>query len=258
MTTYKSDLSSSNNTTKFFTNDNEKRNLYSPNKQKFQENTNLYPERDIFNINDEKCIQLKKLYDERVNSLYNNIKIIANKFENDEILNTMKNDSISNEFINQRVREIIDINLTKEKEELLKKLSEELAEWRVKMPQKDHIINELKNNHKLISEDYERKFNQIQEAMSSDFHKYKLIEDQNKTLQNQIESLHKNYDFDVRKNMDDLINKNGRIMNEFQNLQNEYDNAIEHIKVILFFKIIFRGMRTLIGKTKIFELKLIG
>ena len=60
------------------------------------------PERD--NDDNTKYINLRKVYDERIKSLYNNIKILAMKFESDDILITMKNDSISNEFIHQRIK----------------------------------------------------------------------------------------------------------------------------------------------------------
>ncbi len=60
------------------------------------------PERD--NDDKDKYTNLRKIYEERIKSLHNNVKILAMKFENDDILHTMKNDSISNEFIHQRMK----------------------------------------------------------------------------------------------------------------------------------------------------------
>ena len=59
---------------------------------------------EIDNEDNDKYNILRKVYDERIKSLYNNYKILAMKFESDDILQTMKNDSISNEFIHQRMK----------------------------------------------------------------------------------------------------------------------------------------------------------
>ena len=64
--------------------------------------THNTPERD--NEDNDKYNILRKVYDERIKSLYNNYKILAMKFESDDILQTMKTDSISNEFIHQRLK----------------------------------------------------------------------------------------------------------------------------------------------------------
>ena len=70
-----------------------------------QMTSNNAPERD--NDDKDKYNILRKVYDERIKSLYNNYKMLAMKFETDEILQTMKNDSISNEFIHQRLKVLI-------------------------------------------------------------------------------------------------------------------------------------------------------
>ena len=223
MTTYKFDLNSSHNNTKFFS----KENNYLL-KKTAEINSYINPERENFNINDERILQLKKLYDERVNSLYNNIKNIASKFEGDEILNTMRHDAISNDYISQRVKEIIDVNLTKEKEELFKKLSEELADARSKLAQKDHFINDLKTNHKATLEDYERKVQQLEGVISNETQN-------NKQLENKVKSLHfevDNSEMQMRSNYEELQNKNNRLLGEFHKLKKEYDIAIDHIRVI--------------------------
>jgi hypothetical protein len=181
---------------------------------------------------DEKYYQLKKLYDERIGSLYNNIKLIASKFDNDEILNTMKNDAISNEFIHQRLKEIVDETIVNEKEELLKKYNEELAELRAKVIVKDQVVNELKMKNNSIKEEYEGKVNQLQQIMNNDFQNYKLQENTVKNLQIEMENLHKNYDNEMKKITEDNHNKASKLTNELTKLKNDYNNMIDNFQVI--------------------------
>ena len=185
---------------------------------------------------DEKFFQLKKLYDERVNSLYNNIKLIASKFDNDDILNTMKNDAISNEFIHQRLKEIIDETLSKEKEDLLKKLNEEIAELRAKLLIKDQSLNEMKMKNNSTKEEFEVKINQLQQIMNTDYQSYKVQENTTKSLQNEIENLHKNYEYEMKKISEENNSKCVKLNNELTKLQNDYNNMIDTFKVSMNFK----------------------
>ena len=185
---------------------------------------------------DEKFFQLKKLYDERVNSLYNNIKLIASKFDNDDILNTMKNDAISNEFIHQRLKEIIDETLSKEKEDLLKKLNEEIAELRAKLLIKDQSLNEMKMKNNSTKEEFEVKINQLQQIMNNDYQSYKVQENTTKSLQNEIENLHKNYEYEMKKISEENNSKCVKLNNELTKLQNDYNNMIDTFKVSMNFK----------------------
>lgn len=222
MTSYnKLDLSSSYSGTKFFTNDILKK--------KSPETSSYHPERDNFNFADERYTQLKKLYDERINALHNHIKVMASKFENDEILNTMKNDAISNEFILQRVKEIVDINMVKEKEETIRKLSEDLADLRAKLSQKEHIISEIKMKQKLENEENERKLQNMQDYINAETQSNKLLESKIKSLQGELET----QEMHMRTNSDSMMSQNNRIITEFNKLKKEYEIAIEHIKVLL-------------------------
>ncbi len=220
MTSYnKLDLSSSYSGTKFFTNDIMKK--------KTPEITSYLPERDNFNFADERYAQLKKLYDDRINALHNHIKVIASRFESDEILNTMKNDSISNEFILQRVKEIVDINMVKEKEETIRKLSEDVADLRAKLTQKDHIIAEMKMKQKLENEENERKLQNMQDYINAETQSNKLLESKIKSLQGELET----QELHMRTNSDSMMSQNNRIITEFNKLKKEYEIAIDHIKV---------------------------
>ena len=195
-------------------------------RKKTGENSLYYgAERD--NENDEKYTQLKKLYDERINSLYSNLLQIAKKFEGDEILKTMKNDSISNDYIHQRMKEIIDITLTKEKEELLKKMSDEVAFARTQTIERENFINEMKSNHQAIIEDYQMKVEHLESMCDKELVKNKQLENRIKLLQNEVE----NNDILNRKNSEELLNKRSKVVGELQRLKKDYDVAIDHIKV---------------------------
>ena len=195
-------------------------------RKKTGENSLYYAaERD--NENDEKYTQLKKLYDERINSLYSNLLQIAKKFEGDEILKTMKNDSISNDYIHQRMKEIIDITLTKEKEELLKKMSDEVAFARTQTIERENCINEMKSNHHAIIENYQMKVEHLESMCDKELVKNKQLENRIKLLQNEVE----NNDIHNRKNSEELLNKRSKVVGELQRLKKDYDVAIDHIKV---------------------------
>lgn len=192
----------------------------------------LTSSQNIQEFSDEKYYQLKKLYDERISSLYNNIKLIASKFDNDEILNTMKNDAISNEFIHQRLKEIVDESVISEKEELLKKYNEEIAELRAKLIVKDQVVNENKLKYNSIKEEYEGKINQLQQIMNNDYQNYKLQENTVKNLQIEMENLHKNYDNEMKKITEENSNKNTKLTSELTKLKNDYNNIIDNFQVI--------------------------
>ena len=191
----------------------------------------LSSSQNLQEYSDEKYFQLKKLYDERITSLYNNIKIIASKFDNDDILYTMKNDAISNEFIHQRLKEVIDETLCKEKEDLLKKLNDEIAELRSKLSVKKQVSNELRIQNDSIKEEFDVKINQMQQIMNNDYQSFKIQENTTKTLQNEIENLHKNYESEMKKIIDENNNKCIKSNSELNKLQNDYNNMIDTFKV---------------------------
>jgi hypothetical protein len=116
---------------------------------------------DIDNDSLDKYSNLRKVYDERIKSLYDQIGVIANNFENDEILNTMKQDCISTEFFHQRMKEIIEDNLFQEKEEVIARLSDEVADLRTKLNDMNKMRGsseeDLKAKHleNLLNESYE-------------------------------------------------------------------------------------------------------
>ena len=196
-----------------------------------ENNLQLLQNNNFQEISDEKYFQLKKLYDERINSLYNNIKLIACKFDNDDILNTMKNDVISNEFIHQRLKEIIDDVLVKEKENLFKKLNEEIADLRTKLLVKEQFTNDLKINNNSVKEEYEMKINQMQQMMNNDYQSYKIQESSSKNLQSEIENLHKNYEIEMKKYSEENISKCSKLNIELNKIKNDYNSLIDNFQV---------------------------
>ena len=87
--------------------------------------------------------ELRNQYNERIQNLYNNMKMAISKIENDDILASMRDDmdSTNSPLINNRIKEILDENLYKEKEELIEKLSYENASL------KNQLNDIIKNNN---------------------------------------------------------------------------------------------------------------
>ena len=112
--------------------------------------------------------ELRNQYNNRIQSLYNNMKMAISKVENDDILASMRDDMDSNNspLINSRIKEILDENLYKEKEELIEKLSYENTILKKKLNDmiknknnfnKNNLLNsheqlQIKNLEKLINE----------------------------------------------------------------------------------------------------------
>ena len=96
--------------------------------------------------------ELRNQYNNRIQSLYNNMKMAISKIENDDILASMRDDMDSNNspLINSRIKEILDENLYKEKEELIEKLSYENTVLKKKL--NDMIKNKSNfNNNNLLN-----------------------------------------------------------------------------------------------------------
>ena len=100
--------------------------------------------------------ELRKQYNERIINLHNNMKMVISKIENDDILASMRDDmdSTNSPFINNRIKEIIDENLYKEKEQLIEKLSFENASLKNKLnnlsKNKGNNNNSLLNSHQQL------------------------------------------------------------------------------------------------------------
>jgi len=77
------------------------------------------PEEDL----DPKYQYLRKWYETRVKSLSDDIKNAFVLIQKDMLIDTMKQDAASGEYINQRVREIIDDCISNDREVLLEKMA---------------------------------------------------------------------------------------------------------------------------------------
>lgn len=215
----KLDLSGSHSAMKFFAGDLSK-------KKTGVELGFSVPEKDNYGLIEERYSQLKKTYDERIGSLHNSIRLIAAKFENDEILNTMKNESLEKEWVHQRMKEIIDETMIKEKEDVIKKLAEEIADLKAKMAQKENYINDLKTRHMKENDEFEKRLQNLQDYVSSENQNNKMLEGKIKSLQSEIE----NQDQQLKNSSNEYINQNSKIMNEYNRLKKDYENALDHIR----------------------------
>ncbi len=74
--------------------------------------------------------QLKQLYEMRLQGLNESIKEAFRLVQSDDLIDTMRQDQTSEEFVNQRVKEILEECITNDREALVDKLSQENADLR--------------------------------------------------------------------------------------------------------------------------------
>ena len=70
---------------------------------------------------------IQMLYEERLKHMQQQIKQICYKIQNDDIANTMKESYVSQEFLADRIKEIIQETLVNEKEMLIEQNMQEIA-----------------------------------------------------------------------------------------------------------------------------------
>ena len=98
--------------------------------------------------------QLKSMYELRIQSFQDTLKSIFMLIQKDELLDAMKQDEASEEFMNQRVREIIDDCLYNDREIMIEKLTYQYSHLKVelsKIEQENNrvIIKYLSNTNEL-------------------------------------------------------------------------------------------------------------
>jgi len=87
--------------------------------------------------------QLKQIYETRVQALSEGVKDAFRLIQNDDLIDTMRQDRTSEEFVNQRVKEIIEECINSDRESLMERLSHEVAELRgeyVKLEQENSKV----------------------------------------------------------------------------------------------------------------------
>ena len=77
-----------------------------------------------------KVQQLKQMYEMRIQGLNESIKEAYKLVQGDDLIDTMRQDQTSEEFVSQRVKEIIEECISNDREILVDKLSQENAELR--------------------------------------------------------------------------------------------------------------------------------
>ena len=70
---------------------------------------------------------MQTLYEERLRSLHEQVRSLYSELERDEIVRTMKDDATCSDFLQQRVKEIVEESLASEREAFIEKLSQEVA-----------------------------------------------------------------------------------------------------------------------------------
>lgn len=96
------------------------------------------PEQDL----DFKLKIAKEKYEERLEAITDKVKLIFDEIRKDEVIETMREDPTSNIFIAQRMREICEDNLSKEREETIDKLMTEVmnAQAELRKYEKEFVI----------------------------------------------------------------------------------------------------------------------
>ena len=180
---------------------------------------------------EEKYFQLKKLYDERLSSLYYSIQIIASKIGHDEILKTMKNDTVSNDFVDLRRKEIIDSTLYLEKEDFIKKQIDEIADLRSMLIMKQETIDDLKTKNNSIIEETQIKISKLQLLMNNDYQKIKFKEKTSKGLDNEINNLNWKYEIEITRMNEEHNLKCLKLNTELNRIQKDNNIWIDRFKV---------------------------
>lgn len=91
-----------------------------------------------------KYYQLKQVYETRVQTLSEGIKDAFKLIQNDDLIETMRQDKTSEEFVNQRVKEIIEECINNDRESLIERLSQEVAELRGEYMKLEHENSKVK------------------------------------------------------------------------------------------------------------------
>ena len=206
--------------------------------------------------------ELRKQYEERIISLHSNMKMVISKIENDDILASMRDDmdSTNSPLITNRIKEIIDDNLYKEKENIIEKLAFENASLKNKLNEiiknknnallNSHQQLQIKNLEKVINElnynidSYNMELNNKNSELNKLQKKYNLINNElNKLKQDNLSfsSSFGNYD-DFTQCKKNLINANKEIerlnkvinvieidLNSAEETQREKDEKIDKL-----------------------------
>ena len=184
-------------------------------------NFQVYPEQDA---DYDKFNNLRKQFDSRIKSLYSELKSIVNKLDTDEILQTMKKDVITNEYYSQRIKEIVDEGLHLEREELVKRLNEEICELKEKYSIAERQNGELIERIKNLTDTYEKKLEE------SNGNNNQLTNDLNR-MKSSVQNLNSTYDGELKRIIDDCNIRLSKQNNDLSKYKEDNSNLNERLNV---------------------------
>eukprot|EP00347_Sterkiella_histriomuscorum_P016301 403353710 len=127
------------------------------------------------NHSQDRSVNIQTLYQERLNHMQSQLKNIYTRIANDDIANTMKENSVSQEFIYDRIKEIIEEALINEKEMQIEKCLQEIAQLKTELAQTQVV---LQNQSQVPG--------QYQEILEKQDVKLKYYEQENQKLKENV------------------------------------------------------------------------
>jgi hypothetical protein len=129
------------------------------------------------------------------------------------------------------IQEILDENLTNEKEEIIRKLAEELSEIKTKISMKDQIIGDLNQRLKKTLEDNDNKSRHFENMFSEAFQKNNGLQAEMNNLTNEMNKLQKHHELELSQLKEDFLLQYNKQNNELQKYKKDSNLAIDHMQV---------------------------
>jgi len=198
--------------------------------------SSLFPDNEKENENFEKnkFNHLKKLYDERIKSLYNQIRIICKKIQSDEILYTMKNDFSpqNQEYVSQRIKEILDESFINEKENLIIAFQQEISELNSQICFLNQHLNEQMTKFNLENQDFQARVKNYENLLDESLHKNNNLQNEIINHKNHIELLQANFENELKKLSDEYMARSAKLNNDLQKIKNDNISLQDHIAIL--------------------------
>nr|AAB61088.1 unknown [Oxytricha fallax] len=130
------------------------------------------------NHSQDRSVNIQTLYQERLNHMQSQLKNIYTRIANDDIANTMKENYVSQEFIYDRIKEIVEEALINEKEMQIEKSLQEIAQLKTELAQTQVVLQ----NQSSVPGQY-------QEILEKQDAKLKYFEQENQKLKENVVQL---------------------------------------------------------------------
>jgi Chromosome segregation ATPases len=171
--------------------------------------------------------QLRNLYEMRIQAMQDSLKNAFKLVQGDELIETMKNDATSEEFINQRVKEIIEEVLYNEREVLIEKLSQQHALLRTEFIKLEQEHNRLIDEYKEMETELTRKLEEIHHHYETEIKNREFFESEVQTLRKNIQEITQNYEDTIKRREEQWNTKSQKDASDLGALKEKL-NAVEN------------------------------